>query len=46
MLLIALLWLNFASVGPLRRVGYEWFKKTHFVAGIIFVVRTETATLL
>ena len=42
---IAQIWLTFASVGPLRRIGYEWFKKTHFVAGVVFIVRRATVSM-
>lgn len=42
---IAQIWLTFASIGPLRRIGYEWFKKAHFVAGVVFIVRCGTISV-
>lgn len=31
-------WLTFASIGPLRSLHYEFFKLSHFVAAVVFVV--------
>ncbi|KAF2221277.1 ferric reductase like transmembrane component-domain-containing protein [Elsinoe ampelina] len=36
--LIPQAWLTFASIGPLRRAGYESFKILHFLAAILFIV--------
>lgn len=36
--LLAQAWLTFASIGPLRTLCYEFFKITHFVAALVFVV--------
>ncbi|KXS99408.1 hypothetical protein AC578_8131 [Pseudocercospora eumusae] len=36
--LIAQAWLTFASLGPLRALCYEWFKVSHFVAALVFVL--------
>ncbi|EME77873.1 uncharacterized protein MYCFIDRAFT_50576 [Pseudocercospora fijiensis CIRAD86] len=36
--LIAQAWLTFASFGPLRTLCYEWFKFSHFVAALVFVL--------
>lgn len=37
-LLLAQAWLTFASWGPLRRRFYEFFKATHILAALVFVV--------
>ena len=36
--LLAQTWLTFASIGPLRSLAYEWFKYTHFLAGLVFML--------
>ncbi|KAK4634831.1 Ferric/cupric reductase transmembrane component 7 [Fulvia fulva] len=36
--LIAQAYLTFASMGPLRNMGYEWFKFSHFLAALIFTL--------
>ncbi|TKA65859.1 hypothetical protein B0A55_07949 [Friedmanniomyces simplex] len=36
--LIAQAWLTFASISPLRAISYEWFKFSHFVAALVFMV--------
>ncbi|KAG8625741.1 hypothetical protein KVT40_006142 [Elsinoe batatas] len=36
--IIAQGWLTFASMGPLRNMSYEWFKFSHYVAGLVFMV--------
>lgn len=36
--LIAQTYLTFASMSPLRNLAYEWFKYTHFLAGLVFVL--------
>ncbi|KAF2117467.1 ferric reductase like transmembrane component-domain-containing protein [Lophiotrema nucula] len=36
--LIAQAWLTFASHSSIRNLGYEFFKATHFIAVVIFVV--------
>ncbi|KAF2166913.1 hypothetical protein M409DRAFT_54681 [Zasmidium cellare ATCC 36951] len=35
---LAQAWLTFASFSPLRNWCYEWFKFSHFVAALVFVV--------
>ncbi|OQO02420.1 hypothetical protein B0A48_11947 [Cryoendolithus antarcticus] len=36
--LIAQAYLTFASMGPLRNMSYEWFKFSHFVAALVFMI--------
>ncbi|EMC95526.1 hypothetical protein BAUCODRAFT_156963 [Baudoinia panamericana UAMH 10762] len=36
--LLAQTWLTFASFAPLRSLSYEFFKLTHFLAALIFVI--------
>ncbi|WPH01859.1 Hypothetical protein R9X50_00471300 [Acrodontium crateriforme] len=36
--LLAQTWLTFASFGPIRKLCYEWFKFSHFLAGLVFVI--------
>ncbi|KAK5745968.1 hypothetical protein LTR17_001098 [Elasticomyces elasticus] len=36
--LLAQAWLTFASLGPLRTISYEFFKFSHFVAALVFMV--------
>ncbi|KAI5362916.1 putative ferric reductase, NAD binding domain, ferric reductase transmembrane component-like protein [Septoria linicola] len=36
--LVAQAWLTFASLSPLRSLSYEWFKFSHFVAALVFVL--------
>ena len=36
--LVAQAWLTFASWGPIRNLCYEWFKFSHFVAALIFML--------
>jgi hypothetical protein len=36
--LVAQAWLTFASWGPLRALCYEWFKFSHFMAALVFVL--------
>ncbi|KAF7959075.1 hypothetical protein EAE96_002592 [Botrytis aclada] len=31
-------WLTFASCGPIRNLGYEFFKATHFLSAVVFMV--------
>ncbi|KAH7353271.1 ferric-chelate reductase, partial [Plectosphaerella cucumerina] len=37
-LLLSQAWLTFASYGPLRRRFYEFFKATHLIAALVFVI--------
>lgn len=36
--LLAQAYLTFASISPLRNMAYEWFKFSHFLAALIFVL--------
>lgn len=36
--ILAQAYLTFASMSPLRNMAYEWFKASHFVAALLFVV--------
>ncbi|KAK6431483.1 hypothetical protein LTR95_012360 [Oleoguttula sp. CCFEE 5521] len=36
--LVAQAYLTFASMGPLRNMSYEWFKFSHFVAALVFMI--------
>ncbi|KAK3069639.1 hypothetical protein LTR53_011862 [Teratosphaeriaceae sp. CCFEE 6253] len=36
--LLAQAWLTFASISPLRNMSYEWFKFSHFVAALVFML--------
>lgn len=36
--LIAQAYLTFASISPLRTMSYEWFKFSHFLAALVFVL--------
>lgn len=36
--LVAQAWLTFASLSPLRNLCYEWFKFSHYLAALIFVL--------
>lgn len=36
--LLAQTWLTFASISPLRNMAYEWFKLTHFLAAMVFMI--------
>ncbi|GIZ45096.1 hypothetical protein CKM354_000827900 [Cercospora kikuchii] len=36
--LVAQGWLTFASLSPLRSLSYEWFKFSHFVAALVFML--------
>ncbi|QIW98829.1 hypothetical protein AMS68_004347 [Peltaster fructicola] len=36
--LIAQAYLTFASMSPLRNLSYEWFKFSHFVAAVVFIL--------
>ncbi|KAF4553559.1 Ferric reductase like transmembrane component-containing protein 8 [Elsinoe fawcettii] len=36
--IIAQAYLTFASISPLRHMSYEWFKFSHFVAALVFML--------